>query len=189
MDARSHRRNAAWRRALVCMLCMLAGVLALLLGAAPVQAGVLTRADVARRFPAPLMVGERDAELPVWPLFKQNATVVELAGYVFESADLAPIPGFAGVPLNLLVAMDAQGVFTDVEVLSHHEPVFLEGLGEGPLRQFVQQYRGLSLKQNISIGGAGRVHIDGVAKATASVRIINQSVLAAALKVARARLG
>ncbi|WP_343733371.1 4Fe-4S binding protein [Duganella sp.] len=184
-----HRRNAAWRRALVCMLCMLAGVLALLLGAAPVQAGGLTRADVAQRFPAPLMVGERDAELPVWPLFKQNATVVELAGYVFESADLAPIPGFAGVPLNLLVAMDAQGVFTDVEVLSHHEPVFLEGLGEGPLRQFVQQYRGLSLKQNISIGGAGRVHIDGVAKATASVRIINQSVLAAALKVARARLG
>lgn len=171
------------------MLCMLAGALALLLGATPAQAGVLTRADVARRFPAPLIVGERDAELPVWPLFKQDATAVALAGYVFESADLAPIPGFAGVPLNLLVAMDAQGVFNGVEVLSHHEPVFLEGLGEGPLKQFVQQYRGLSLKQNISIGGTGRVHIDGVAKATASVRIINQSVLAAALKVARARLG
>ncbi|MTV41797.1 4Fe-4S binding protein [Duganella radicis] len=189
MEARSHLRNAAWRRALVCMLCMLAGVLALLLGASPVQAGVLTRADVAQRFPAPLIVGERDAELPVWPLFKQNATAVELAGYVFESVDLAPIPGFAGVPLDLLVAIDAKGTFTDVEVLSHHEPVFLEGLGEGPLRQFVQQYRGLSLKQNISIGGTSRVHIDGVAKATASVRIINQSVLAAALKVARARLG
>jgi transcriptional regulator of nitric oxide reductase len=110
-------------------------------------------------------------------------------GYVFESSDLAPIPGFAGVPLNLLVAMDAKGTFTDVEVLSHHEPVFLEGLGEGPLRQFVQQYRGLSLKQGVSIGGAGHGHIDGVAKATASVRIINQSVLAAALKVARGRLG
>lgn len=189
MDARSHHRNAAWRRALVCMLCMLAGVLALMLGASPVQAGVLARADVAQRFPAPLMVGERDAELPVWPLFKQNATAVELVGYVFESADLAPIPGFAGVPLNLLVAIDAKGTFTDVEVLSHHEPVFLEGLGEGPLRQFVQQYRGLSLKQGVSIGGAGHGHIDGVAKATASVRIINQSVLAAALKVARARLG
>jgi len=189
MDARSHHRNAARRRALVCMLCMLAGVLALVLGASPVQAGVLARADVAQRFPSPLMVGERDAELPVWPLFKQNATAVELVGYVFESADLAPIPGFAGVPLNLLVAMDAKGTFTDVEVLSHHEPVFLEGLGEGPLRQFVQQYRGLSLKQGVSIGGAGHGHIDGVAKATASVRIINQSVLAAALKVARARLG
>jgi len=189
MEPRPHNRSAAWRRALACVLCMLAGVLALVLGAAPVQAGVLTRADVVRRFPAPLVVGERDAELPVWPLFKQNATAVELVGYVFESADLAPIPGFAGVPLNLMVAMNAQGMFTDVEVLSHHEPVFLEGLGEGPLRQFVQQYRGLSLKQSISIGGSGHGHIDGVAKATASVRIINQSVLAAALKVARARLG
>ena len=185
----------SWRRALTCMLCMLAGVLALVIGAAPAQAGVLTHADMVKRFPPPLVVGERDAELPVWPLFKQNATAIDLVGYVFESVDLAPIPGFAGVPLNLLVAIDANGSFTGVEVLSHHEPVFLDGLGEAPLRQFVAQYKGLSLKQNISIGGrvhqadAAHAYIDGVSKAAASVRIINQSVLAAALKVSRQKLG
>ncbi len=186
------------RATLTCVLCLLAGVLALVLGATPAQAGVLTRAEMARRFPAPLMVGERDAELPVWPLFKQNATATELVGYVFESIDLAPIPGFAGVPLNLMVAIDPKGAFIGVEVLSHHEPVFLDGLGEAPLYQFVKQYKDLSLKQNISIetGGhrvrhpdAAHAYIDGVSKATASVRIINQSVLAAALKVSRKKLG
>lgn len=171
-------------------------LLALVFTSALASAGVLARADLTQRFPAPLMVGERAADLPVWPLFKQNATAVELVGYVFESADLAPIPGFAGVPLNLLVAINADGVFSDVQVLSHHEPVFLDGLGEAPLRQFVAQFKGLSLKQNISIGGgkgrqpdAAHAYIDGVSKATASVRIINQTVLAAALKVARAKLG
>lgn len=173
-------------------------LLAMLLAAAPARAGALDKAALERRFPAPLMVGERDADLPVWPIFKQNATATELVAYVFESADLAPVPGFAGVPPNLLVAIDPQGGFLDVAVLSQHEPVFLDGLGEGPLFQFVKQYKGLSLKQNISIEtnskrerhpDAAHAYIDGVSKATASVRIINQSVLAAALKVSRKKLG
>ena len=159
-------------------------------------AGVLTKAQLERRFPAPLVVGEKDADLPVWPLFKQNATATELVGYVFESVDLAPIPGFSGVPVNLLIAINPQGSFLDVAVLSQHEPVFLDGLGEAPLFQFVQQYKGLSLKQNIAVGArtkrapdAAHADIDGVSKATASVRIINQSVLASALKVSRKKLG
>lgn len=164
----------------------------LVLAGAPAAAGVLGRADIVRRFPAPLTVGERAADVPAWPLFKQNGTATELVGYVFESADLAPIPGFAGVPINLLVAIDPQGVFLDVAVLSQHEPVFLDGLGEAPLFAFVAQYKGAALGQSIEVGGPGgpnRVRLDGVSKATASVRIINQSVLSAALQVARAKLG
>ncbi|KQV83904.1 hypothetical protein ASD15_30965 [Massilia sp. Root351] len=172
-------------------------LLALLLSApgAPAAAGVLDRAAVAQRFPAPLMVGERDAALPVWPLYRQNATATELVGYAFESIDLAPVAGFAGVPPNLLIALDAKGAFLGVSVLSHHEPVFLEGLGDAPLAQFLSQYQGVPLASSIRIGvkdgkgGPQEVQLDGVAKATASVRIINQSVLSAALKVARARLG
>lgn len=159
-------------------------------------AGVLTKAELVRRFPAPLVVGDKEVDVPVWPLFKQNATATELVGYVFESVDLAPIPGFSGVPVNLLIAINPQGSFLEVAVLSHHEPVFLDGLGEAPLFQFVQQYKNLSLKQNIAIGArtkraADTTHadIDGVSKATASVRIINQSVLASALKVSRKKLG
>jgi transcriptional regulator of nitric oxide reductase len=176
---------------------------ALLVGAAPraASAGELTRADLARRFPDPFLVGEKDREVPVWPIFKQSGPphhTLDLVGYAFESADLAPVPGFSGTPVDLLVAMNTTGEFIDVVVLSHHEPVFLGGVGEEPLVRFLTQYRGLGLKQNITIGSGGarqshvgstNVYLDGIAKATASLRIINQSVLAAAVKVARAKLG
>lgn len=178
---------------------LLSWLMATLVGfACAAHAGVMTRTDMLKAFPPPLAVGEKDAQLPVWPIFKQDVTTPVLAGYVFESIDFAPIPGFSGVPFNLLVALDPKGTFLDVRVLSHHEPVFLEGLGEAPLFRFADQYKGLSLQQAIKIGsnanrgeerGSANVYIDGVAKATASVRILNQSLLSSALRVARARLG
>jgi len=159
------------------------------------QAGVMDKEAMLHRFPAPIVVGDKQAELPIWPIFKQELTSTSLLGYVFESIDLAPIPGFSGTPFNLLIALDAKGEFLDVRVLSQHEPVFLDGIGVEPLFRFVEQYKGLSLKQNIKIGadknsgGSGNAYIHGISKATASVRILNQSLLAASLKVARAKLG
>jgi transcriptional regulator of nitric oxide reductase len=182
-----------WRRPALLLAFMLALALA-----SAVHAGTLTKAQLQQRFPSPLIVGERDAQLPTWPLFRQDGTATPLVGYVFESIDLAPIPGFSGTPPNLLVALDAKGAFMDVQVLSQHEPVFVDGLGPAPLMRFVEQYRGLSLRQNIKIGsnsnrgeqrGSANAYIDGVAKATASVRIVNQTLLAASLHIARAKLG
>ncbi len=169
-----------------------------LLCMAQVQAGVMTREAMAQAFPAPLVVGEKDRDVPVWPIFAQDLTSTAIVAYAFESIDFAAIPGFSGTPFNLLVALDKDGKFMDVKVLSHHEPVFLEGLGPQPLFKFVEQYQNLSLKQSIKIGlnhagdqkaNSANVYIDGVAKATASVRILNQSLLAASLKVARAKMG
>lgn len=195
MKAMNWSRACAGRRRIAAFILALAAFASVCV---PAAAGVLTRDMLEKKFPSPLMIGQKDDAIPVWPVFRQNGTTTELVGYLFESIDFAAVPGFSGVPLNLLVALDAGGGFLDVQVISHHEPVFLDGLGEAPLHRFVGQYRGLSLKQNIAIDTArrdgaradgGTVHIDGVAKATASVRIINQSVLSAALKVARKKLG
>ena len=165
-------------------------------------AGVMTRAELSKRFPVPYIIGEKDAQMPVWPIFEPNfqqkESANQLVGYVFESVDLAPVPGFSGVPINLLIAMEQRGNFLDVKVLSQHEPVFVGGLGEVPMHGFVSQYKGLSLKQNIKIlvGPHGQKNIsaqsaelDGITRATASLRIINQSILSSALKVARRKLG
>jgi NosR/NirI family transcriptional regulator, nitrous oxide reductase regulator len=173
----------------------LVGVMLALLASSMASAGVMTKETLAQAFPAPLIVGDKDTALPVWPIFKQELTSTPLIGYAFESIDLAPIPGFSGTPFNLLVALNANGDFMDVQVLSQHEPVFLEGLGPEPMLRFVEQYKGLSLKQNIKIGGGqnnggnANVVIQGVAKATASVRILNQSLLSSSLKVARSKMG
>jgi NosR/NirI family transcriptional regulator, nitrous oxide reductase regulator len=187
------------RRLRTATLLAVAAILAAAAG--PARAGSLSRADLARWFPDPYVVGEKEKDVPVWPLFKNSGPPshrLDLAGYAFESADLAPVPGFAGTPVDLLVALGPDGEFLEVALLSQHEPVFVGGVGEEPLVRYLAQYRGLSLKQNITAGGGGartshagstNVYLDGVAKATASLRIINQSVLSSALKVARAKLG
>ena len=177
----------------VCIVCWLA------LAAVPAAAGDLAREDVAAHFPPPLQVGEQLHDLPAWPITSELRPDDGPIGYAFESIDLAPIPGFEGTPINLLIALDGAGNFLDVALLRQHEPVFLGGLGEDPLKAFLKQYQGLSLSSPISVGskygGTGaarderRVVLDGVTKATASIRIINQTVLTSALAVARARLG
>lgn len=163
-----------------------------------VHAGVLTKDDIVKAFPSPYIVGDKDESLAVWPLYQQISTDTPLVGYAYETIDMVAVPGFAGVPYNLLVAMDPQGSFISVKVLSHHEPVFLEGLGEKPLFDFAKQYSGISLMQNIKIDASPTVaqrenkanaYIDGVTKATASVRIFNQTLLSSSLTVAREKLG
>jgi transcriptional regulator of nitric oxide reductase len=162
-------------------------------------AGELSKADVERRFPPPLHVGDKLQEIPAWPISSELEPDAGPVGYVFESIDLAPIPGFEGTPFNLLIAIDRKGSYLSVDVLRQHEPVFLSGLGEVPLREFVSQYAGKSLLQQISVssaygssghsqGDTKRVVLDGVTKATASIRIVNQTVLTAAMAVARAKL-
>lgn len=184
---------SGWLAACLSLLCMisLSGNL---------QAAVLTQADIAKRFPPPFQVGAKLGEVPAWPLSNELTPDAGPVAYAFESIDLAPIPGFEGAPFNLLVAIDSQGNFMSVEVLQQHEPVFLSGLGEAPLHLFVQQYAGKNVRQRISVSNAygqrnqssdndQRVVLDGVTKATASIHVVNQTVLAAALAVARARLG
>jgi NosR/NirI family transcriptional regulator, nitrous oxide reductase regulator len=160
------------------------------------QAGELTREKLAEMFPAPMTVGEKEVEFPVWPIFNGGAT--DIAGWVFETTELAPIPGFSGTPPNLLVFLAPDGTFLDVRILSHHEPIFLDGLGPEPLFKYVEQYRGKALGKPIKVGSninaaekssSSAVYIDGILKATASVLIINQTVLASAIKVAKAKLG
>ena len=193
-------RTGFWGSSLLCRALLF--TLVWLLTTACALAGVMTRDELAKRFPPPYIVGEKDAAMPVWPIFEpnfqQHASSNQLVGYVFESIDLAPVPGFSGVPINLLIAIDQRGTYLDVNVLSQHEPVFVGGLGEVPMHAFVSQYKGLSLKQNIKIlvgpHGARNIspqaaELDGITRATASLRIINQSILSSALKVARKKLG
>jgi len=142
--------HSAWLR--IYSALALAAIFLALCACLPAQAGTMTRDAMLKAYPPPLVVGEKDTELPVWPILKQEGTATPIIAYVFESIDMAPIPGFSGTPFNLLVTLDAKGAFMNVRVLSHHEPVFLDGLGEEPMRRFVEQYKGISLMQSIKIG-------------------------------------
>ncbi|WP_294538516.1 4Fe-4S binding protein [uncultured Rhodoblastus sp.] len=183
---------------LSCIVTLLAAALCLSFSVHAARASSLDRAAMEMFFPKPFTVGERDATLPVWPIFRQSYNGDVLAAYAFESLDFEPIPGFSGTPVNLLIAIKPSGELLDVKVLDQHEPVFVDGLGPEPLMDFVRQYAGKSLRQSIKIVAPGATktaaesvaaEINGVAKATASVRIINETIVNSALQVARERLG
>ncbi|MGI2259034.1 4Fe-4S binding protein [Shewanella sp. GXUN23E] len=146
--------------------------------------------EVLPFFPTATRIQSVD-EMGLTPVYQLN----ELLGFVFESDELVNFPGFSGETINLRIGLDMQGVIRGVEVVRHHEPIFLHGLGEEPMLAFVAQYLGQEIKQRFIIGSHGEkmadgrtVYLDGITKATVSVMVINDTLLTAAAKVARARL-
>ncbi len=177
---------------LICILLLLG----LLLGASSVNNAAQNEEQLSRYVIPPLVLGTLDETLPIWTVLNSGGALV---GYIFETRELTPLPGFSGTPMNLLVTIDTNGSFLDVNILDQNEPVFVSGLGERPFHEFVSQYRGNSLASNIKVllakakrsskaESGTNTYIDGVTKATASVRIANETILASALKVAREKL-
>lgn len=165
----------------------------MLLAPSLVTAEPLGRDAIASYVAPPYSLGAPVNDKGVWQVLNSGGAE---AGYVFETAPLAPLPGFSGAPINIMVTLDLDGRFLDVKLISHNEPIFVSGLGEAPFRKFFEQYRGLSITTPLVVGnpygGAGGgtdlVYLDGVTKATASIRIAHESILAATLAVAREKM-
>ncbi|WP_438944504.1 4Fe-4S binding protein [Shewanella nanhaiensis] len=145
--------------------------------------------EIIHLFPTATRIGLQDKELPVTPVYQLN----QLLGYVFETDELTDFIGFSGESINLLIGLDTKGVMTGLQVIKHHEPIFLHGLGESFMFSFVEQYKGHSVKERFIINSQDKTsqqatYFDGVTRATVSVMVINDTILASALKVARAKL-
>ncbi|HKK98586.1 MAG TPA: 4Fe-4S binding protein, partial [Marivita sp.] len=148
---------------------------------------------LAARIFAPMSLGAQISDNGMYELLNSGGAH---AGYVFQTEPMAPLPGFSGAPVNVLVVLDLEGQFLDVQLLDHNEPIFVSGLGQAPFHAFFEQYRGHSISDALVVGtpyggasgGGGLIYLDGVTKATASVRIAHESVLAAALQVAREKM-
>ncbi|MHB0763710.1 4Fe-4S binding protein [Stutzerimonas sp. NM35] len=143
---------------------------------------------IMQLFPKATRIEPKQEEPPVYSVYQLD----ELIGYAFESSDYSNLQGFSGKPIRLLIGMNPQGVLAGVKVLEHHEPVFLHGLGEQSLYDFVDQYRLKPIGKPIIVGGRqgasegdSVTRIDNVSKATVSVVILNETVLLSALTVAR----
>lgn len=193
-------RSVCWRRPRACWAwCQRGGRALALLGlvaAGAANSGTLAKADIERIFSPALVVGEKNADLPVWPLFAKQEAKLELRGYVFESVDFAPVRGYAAKPLNLLVAIDPAGKFLDVRLIRHAEPFFTSAAGTELLAKFAQQYQGLTVHHSIEIFGhrartsrdetSAKLH--GVAVGTVTVMAMHPSIMESAITVARAHL-
>jgi len=158
-------------------------LISLLIAWAGTFAQALEREQLAELVVPPMALGEPLNDKGVYELLNSGGAH---AGYVFETEPLAPIPGFAGAPINVMVTLDLEGKFIDVRLLEHNEPIFVSGLGQAPFHKFFEQYGGNSIATSMVVGvpyGEG-----SNSGATASVRIAHESILAAALAVAREKM-
>lgn len=138
-------------------------------------------------FPHATSIGNKESSPPVWPVYQ----VGNIIGYLFQSKDVVALPAFSGEPVDMLIGIDLEGKLAGVQVVEHQEPIFLHGLGEQPLFDFVKQYTGLSVLDRIKVGRASNssyVIIDGITKATISVVAINETILLSSLNIARKTL-
>ncbi len=167
-------------------------IIVLAMAASQVAAAAFTADEASGFVEPPYSLGEEFAE-GSWELINLDGRV---AGYGFASVPRAPLPGFSGVPINLFVQVTAEGRFIDADLIEHNEPIFVSGLGEAPFREFVSQYKGHSITDTLVVGvpygasseGSSLIYLDGVTKATASVRIAHESILGAAFSVAREKM-
>lgn len=182
-----------FRRRILRAMRLILALLFATFSALAASAGALPRDQMESYVIPPYALGEQLNDKGVWSLLNSGGAE---AGYVFETELMAPLPGFSGAPINIMVMLDLQGTFIDVRLISHNEPIFVSGLGEAPFHKFFEQYRGHSINEPMVVGtpygdgGAGSdlVYLDGVTKATASVRIAHESLLAATLQVAREKM-
>jgi len=143
--------------------------------------------DITQLFPSASHIEVTNESAAITAVYNQQ----QLLGYVFESNDFTHIQGYSGKPINMLIALDPQGVLVNLLVLSHHEPLFLHGIGEEPMITFIGQYHGHSIKERVTIGhlseyiNSDGIHFDGITKATVSAIVINDTIISSALKVAR----
>ena len=142
-----------WRAGIRWAVALAAVLMALCALSSRSFAGTMTRASLEPLFPAPLMLGDKSPALAAWPIFKRDASAgPQLVGHVFETVDLEPTAGYGGKPINLLVAIDAQGNFLDVRLLSQREPIFQSDKGNAQLAAFAAQYKGLTVRHDVQVG-------------------------------------
>ena len=135
-------------------------------------------------FPQATKVSDKAGDPLVWTIYQQE----EIIGYAFETNDLARIPAYSGEPVNMLVAIDPEGVYVGAKVLEHHEPIILAGIPEKKLWAFSDQYSGLNVSDRLKVGGnkkGNTIHLDGLSGATVTVMVMNVAITKSATIVAR----
>jgi NosR/NirI family nitrous oxide reductase transcriptional regulator len=105
-------------------------------------------------------------------------------GYLFINSDFVDSTGYSGKPIDVLVAIDTNGIIQNVKLLQHYEPIILAGIPESRIVTFVGHLTGLDLAELLQQKGRSR-SVDAVSGATVTTRVIDDSVIRSAFKVAR----
>ena len=144
-------------------------------------AGFLAKLEPSQMYAGADGFGPVRGDIPVAPVLKGRETVA----WAFLTSDFVSTTGYSGKPIHVVAAIDMDAVLTGVELVKHSEPIVLIGIPNSKITALTEGYKGLDLKAEAAAGGDAH-DLDIISGATVTIMIIDDSVVRAGIKVARA---
>ncbi|UWQ29410.1 NosR/NirI family protein [Leisingera sp. M523] len=138
----------------------------------------LTPADLV---PGAEAFGPVRSDVPVAPVLKAGETIA----YAFLTSDFVGTTGYSGKPIHVVAAIDTDALLTGVKLVKHSEPIVLIGIPNAKMVKLTESYAGLDLKAEAAAGGDAH-DLDIISGATVTIMVIDDSLVRAGIKVARA---
>lgn len=108
----------------------------------------------------------------------------ELVGWAFLTSDFVPTTGYSGKPIHIVAGISPDGHITAAQLVKHSEPIVLVGIPEAKIKNVIEHYAGFDLH---SLQGArDSQDLEIVSGATVTIMVIDDSILRAGLRAARA---
>ncbi|WP_264212529.1 NosR/NirI family protein [Leisingera thetidis] len=171
----------ACRGWLTALVMTLATLLAAVAAEADSLDSFLTELTPADLVPGAEAFGPVRSDVPVAPVLKAGETVA----YAFLTSDFVGTTGYSGKPIHVVAAIDTDAVLTGVKLVKHSEPIVLIGIPNAKMVKLTESYSGLDLKAEAAAGGDAH-DLDIISGATVTIMVIDDSLVRAGIKVARA---
>ena len=120
-------------------------------------------------------------DAPAVPVLKGGETI----GWAFVTSDFVSTTGYSGKPIHTMVAVDKDAKIIGVKLLKHSEPIVLIGIPQAKIDALAASYVGVDLVAEAQSGGTSH-DLDIISGATVTVMVIDDSIVRAGLKAARA---
>ncbi len=150
-------------------------------GGAPELPRFLAKLDAGDLMPGATGFGGLRDDIPVAAILKDGETL----GWAFLTSDFVGTTGYSGKPIHVVAAVSPDAVLTAVKLVEHSEPIVLIGIPDAKVQRLTEGYAGLDLKAEAEAGGSAH-ELDIISGATVTIMVIDDSIVRAGLKVARA---
>lgn len=109
-------------------------------------------------------------------------------GYLASTWEVARSAGYSGRPIDILVAVDTDGIIRGTRIVSQNEPILTIGISSKQLEDYVATFIGTNATKSIKeIGEASRAAADGITGATLSSAVICDGIIRTARTVVQSR--
>lgn len=142
--------------------------------------GFLAKVDPADLIPGADDYGPLQGDPPIVEVLRNGQPI----GYAFLNSSFVNADGYSGKPIHIIVALDLDGSVAGVRLVDHKEPIVLVGIPESRITAVLDRYVGIDVPAFVASRGAEH-EVDIVSGATVTVMVADDSILRAAIKVAR----